>query len=188
MVLNFKIKVWKNVRPLFQIHLSEDIVKKNLMLLTIYSKLYVLMFYLESTNFDAISERKNGSNFDLKSWVTGGTKIRPGIPSNWKIFMSYWFDIENQFDSNILQSLGIQGLILVPPVTQLLRWKWLHFFLSVISCVVWFAVQITHNYFLLLISIKLNWYMLSSTKIQPYRAEGLFYSCPLSALDDTSWR
>ena len=22
------------------------------------------------------------SHFDLKSWVTGGTKIRPGIPSN----------------------------------------------------------------------------------------------------------
>ena len=29
-----------------------------------------------------------------------------------------WLDIESQFDSNLLQLLGIPGRILVPPVTQ----------------------------------------------------------------------
>ena len=69
-----------------------------------------------------------------KFWVNGGTKIRPGIPSNWKIFESNWLDMESQFksmlrvnsnrlpissqvDLNILQLLGIPGRILVPPVT-----------------------------------------------------------------------
>ena len=32
--------------------------------------------------------KKKSSHFDLKNWVTGGTKIQPGIPSNWKIFES----------------------------------------------------------------------------------------------------
>ena len=63
-----------------------------------------------------------------------------------RIFESNWLDIEShidlilrvkltirlslssQFDSNILQLLGILGRILVPPVTQLFRSKWLHFF------------------------------------------------------------
>ena len=67
-------------------------------------------------------------HFDLKSWVTGGTKIWPGIPNNWRIFESNWFVIESQFDSIILKVLGIPGQILVPPVTQLFRSKWLHFF------------------------------------------------------------
>ena len=84
------------------------------------------------------SERKKTSHFGLKSWVTGGTKIRPGMTSYWRIFESNWldiesqivnrFDVESQFDSNILQLLGIPGRILVPPVTQLFRAKWLHFF------------------------------------------------------------
>ena len=51
--------------------------------------------------------KKKWSHFDLKSWVTGGTKIRPGISSYWTILESYWLDIESQFDSNILQLLGI---------------------------------------------------------------------------------
>ena len=82
-------------------------------------------------------KQKKWSHFDLKNWVTGGTKIRPGIPSNWRIFESNWLDIEkeflnclsisSQFDSKILQWLGIPGRILVPPVTQIFRSKWLHF-------------------------------------------------------------
>ena len=43
--------------------------------------------------------KKKWSHFDLKSWVTGGTKIRPGIPSNWKLFESNWLDIESQIDN-----------------------------------------------------------------------------------------
>ena len=69
-----------------------------------------------SPNAALITKRKKRSHFDLKSWVTGGTKIRPEIPSNWRIFES----ISSQFDSNILQWLEISGWILVPLVTQLL--------------------------------------------------------------------
>ena len=66
-------------------------------------------------------ERKKWSHFDLKSWVSGGNKIRPGILNHWRISESNWLDIESQIDSNILQLLGIPGQILVPPLTQLLR-------------------------------------------------------------------
>ena len=83
------------------------------------------------------TEWKKWSHFDLQSWVTGRTKIRSGIPSNCRIFESIWLDIESQlknrvsissqFHSNIVQLLGIVGRILVPPVTQLFRSKWLYF-------------------------------------------------------------
>ena len=66
--------------------------------------------------------KEKWSHFDLKCWVTGGTNIRQGIMSNWRI--------SSQFDSNILQFLGIPGRIFVPPVTQLFRSKWLDFFLQ----------------------------------------------------------
>ena len=61
---------------------------------------------------------KKWSNFDLKSWVTGGNKIRPRIPSKWRIFLSNWLSLSTQVDSNILQLLEISDRILVPPVTQ----------------------------------------------------------------------
>ena len=32
-----------------------------------------------------------------KNWVTGGTKIWPGIPSNWRIFESNKLDIGSQY-------------------------------------------------------------------------------------------
>ena len=60
-------------------------------------------------------ERKKLSYYDLKSWVTGGTKIRPGTPSNNGEYLS-------QFDSNILQLLGILGIFQI---------KMTSFFLSV---------------------------------------------------------
>ena len=75
-----------------------------------------------------------------KIWVTVVTKIRPGIASNWKIFEYNWLDIESQIDSNILQLFRIPGLILVPPVTQLLGSKWLHFFFQ---CMDWKQVSST---------------------------------------------
>ena len=40
--------------------------------------------------------KKKWSHFDLKSRVTGGTKIRPGISSNWRIFESNWLSISSQ--------------------------------------------------------------------------------------------
>ena len=73
--------------------------------------------------------------------VTDGTIISPGIPSNWRIFESNWLDIESQmdeltiwlsissqFDSNILQLLGILSRISVPSVTQFFKSKRLNFF------------------------------------------------------------
>ena len=38
------------------------------------------------------------SHLTKKFWVTGGTKIRPEIPSNWRIFEWNWLDIESHFD------------------------------------------------------------------------------------------
>ena len=58
------------------------------------------------------------------SHFTGGTIILLGIPSNWRIFVSNWLDIFSQFD---FQS---RGRILVPPVIQPFRLKWLHFSFS----------------------------------------------------------
>ena len=67
---------------------------------------------------------KKWSHCDLKSWVIGGTKIRPGIPSNWRILrVKIWLLISSQFDLNIFQLLGITGRILVPPMTQLFMSK-----------------------------------------------------------------
>ena len=53
-------------------------------------------FYLH-----CIHRKKKWSHFDLKNWVTSGSKIWPGIPSNFRIFESNWLDIESnwQFDS-----------------------------------------------------------------------------------------
>ena len=48
-----------------------------------------------------------------------------------RVKLTIWLSILSQFDSNTLQLLGILGRILVPPVTQLTRSKWLHFFLPV---------------------------------------------------------
>ena len=44
------------------------------------------------------------------------------------IIESIWLDIKSQIDWNILQLLGIPSRILVLPVTQLFRLKWLQFF------------------------------------------------------------
>ena len=44
--------------------------------------------------------------------------------------LTIWFSISSQFDSNILPLLIIPSRILVLPVTQLFRSKWLHFFLQ----------------------------------------------------------
>ena len=52
---------------------------------------------------------KKWSNFDLKSWVTCETKIRPRIPSNWRIFESNWVYSESQltlYSESIWGSIG----------------------------------------------------------------------------------
>ena len=47
------------------------------------------------------TERKKLNNFDIKSWVTCGTKIRPGKVGNWRIFESNWLNIKSQIDSTL---------------------------------------------------------------------------------------
>ena len=55
-------------------------------------------------------------------WIT--TKIGRNFENSQ---FADWLSISSQFDSNILQLLGIPGRILVPPLTQLFRSNWLHF-------------------------------------------------------------
>ena len=49
----------------------------------------------------AIYWKKKWSHSYLKSWVTGGTEIRPGIPSSWRIFESNLHDIVSQFELHV---------------------------------------------------------------------------------------
>ena len=74
------------------------------------------------------------SNFDLKCWVIRWTKN--------------WLSISGQFNSNILKLLGIPGQILVPPVTQLFRSKWPHFYpvKSPLLSVSWPASPLQQHY------------------------------------------
>ena len=64
--------------------------------------------------------KKKWSHFDLESWVTGGTKIRPGVSSNGRIFESFWlkyFPITRNLWSNFSSTSD-----------STFRSKWLHFF------------------------------------------------------------
>ena len=47
------------------------------------------------------TERKILSHFDIKSWVTCRTKIRPGKVGNYRIFESNWLNIKSQIDSTL---------------------------------------------------------------------------------------
>ena len=102
-----------------------------------------MVIYYSKHSF--VTEREN-SHFDLKSWVTCGNKIRPGISRNWRTFESSWLSITSQYDSNILQLLVIAGRILFPQVTQLFRSKWLHFFFQWtcfhLLCLIWWNTML----------------------------------------------
>ena len=67
------------------------------------------------------TDRKDWVRSTLKVELLAELKFEPGFRCNWRIIVS-------QIDSNILKLIGIPGRILVPPVTQLFRSKWLHFF------------------------------------------------------------
>ena len=60
------------------------------------------------------------------SQIDSKYRVNSVIPSQ-----STWLSTSSQFDSCILQLLGIPGRILAPPVTQFFRSKWLHFSFSV---------------------------------------------------------
>ena len=63
------------------------------------------------------------------SWLNIESQIDPTLrvklTQHWE---SNWLNIESQIDPNILQLLNLQGRIIIPPVIQLLRSKWLNFF------------------------------------------------------------
>ena len=51
------------------------------------------------------------------------SKLRAKLTRSWE---SNWLEVESLIDSNILQLLTLPGRIIIPPVTQLLRSKWLN--------------------------------------------------------------
>ena len=69
--------------------------------------------------------KKLSHKFDTRFRVS--VRYLSQIDSKLRVNKSNWLSISSQFDSNILQLLGIPGRILVPPVTQLFRLNWLHF-------------------------------------------------------------
>ena len=71
----------------------------------------------------------NSLNIESQIHSTLRVKFTQHWESNWlKHWESNWLNIESQIDSNILQLLTLPGRIIIPPVTQLLRSKWLNFF------------------------------------------------------------
>ena len=106
-------------------------------------------------------------SFDLKSWVTRGTKIWPGIPSKERIFESKWLAASSQYNWKILQLLGIACRILVPPVIQLFRSKWLHFFFQW-SALVSPSVRCNILYWLFVTYIVLLYHTFYSEWIQSF--------------------
>ena len=87
--------------------ISKQVVKEilkhsvwNILLRILHNSYYSLLFKITVNSKWILGHHwKKWSHFDLKSWVTGGTKIRTGIPSKWRIFESNWLDIESQIDS-----------------------------------------------------------------------------------------
>ena len=71
--------------------------------------IYVILNFHAFPDFEILWKKK-GSHFDLKNWDTGGTKIRPGIPSIWRIFKSNWlknshFDLKSWVTHNLYHVL-----------------------------------------------------------------------------------
>ena len=81
---------------------------------------------LTCLNVSWLHWKKKWSYFDLKSGVTGGTKIRPGIPSNWRIFESNWLDIESQFKNLLSISIHFSISRLQTRLYLLSYWKMEH--------------------------------------------------------------
>ena len=85
----------------------------------------ILPTFLSIQKSDINSHRNCAINCTLEEKIES---FWPKKLSHW--WNANWLSISSQFDSNILQQLllGIQGRVLVPPVTQFFRSKWLHFF------------------------------------------------------------
>ena len=57
-----------------------------------------------SASYDTLREKNE--SFDIKNWVTGGTKIRPGKVGKWSIFESNWLNNESQIGSTLRVKLA----------------------------------------------------------------------------------
>ena len=120
------LKSWTFVRPN---------CKKILTFIRRWNFIFLAPYNKGKLSIRCLHWKKKWSHFDLISWVTGGTKIWHGIPSNWRIFESNSLIIKFQFDSNILKLLGIPGKFLV---------QWLNFLGqndTIFSFSVWEAVR-----------------------------------------------
>ena len=97
--------------------------------------------YWESNWFDIESQIDSILRVKLtRYWESNWLDIESQIDSILRVKLtryweSNWLDIDSQIVSNIFQLLGIPDRILVPPVTQLFRSKWLNFFFQcILSC------------------------------------------------------
>ena len=85
-IFNKKSLIVVIVNPWDKISIYQPVCQTVLQSLKIKSELHTLIdatHTAQQTSFgSSFHWKKKWSHFDLKSWVTGGTKIRPGIPSN----------------------------------------------------------------------------------------------------------
>ena len=85
---------------------------------------FFLIHYFAGPRFEVPHWKIKWSHFDLKSWVTGATKIRPEIPSNWRISESNRLDIVSQI-ANLTHNIES---IFSCASDSTFRSKWLNFF------------------------------------------------------------
>ena len=87
---------------------QQNIYKKYSSIWYLYTKAEILIWLIEASRFPVQNSyvcklwyTEILSHFDIKSWVTCGTKIRPRKVGNWRIFESNWLNIERQIDSTL---------------------------------------------------------------------------------------
>ena len=86
-----------------------------------------------------IHREKKLSHFDLISWVTCGTKIRPGKVGNWRVFKSIWLSMLSQFDSQCWVNLTLNvESIWLSILSQFDSQCWVNLTLNVES--IWFSM------------------------------------------------
>ena len=78
---------------------------------------------IDSTLRVKLTQHWESNWLNIESQIDSTLRVK--LTRHWE---SIWLNIESQIDSNILQLLTLPGRIIIPPVTQLLRSKWLNSF------------------------------------------------------------
>ena len=78
---------------------------------------------VDSTLTVKLTQHWQSSWLNIESQVDSTLRVK--FTQHWE---SSWLNIESQIEFNILQLLTLPGQIIVPPVTQRLKPKWLNFF------------------------------------------------------------